>query len=159
MQKYIIPFMLMLVTSANAQNFQVKDTNVYTKLKTNFNGATQEETGLTARLWKQDRWSLSGNVGFLENYPLNGLQHRSPGYTAGATLKYRLVNNTFQLSAYTKVKYDCVSTFAQESGLTATLWKNGDLSVIGNVGWVNNYPFKDDTNSWTSGIQLNFKLK
>ena len=153
----LVPLTL-IVPAAHAQNVKIQDLSVYTKLKSNFLGRTQLETGLSANLWKHDRFTVSANAGWQQSLSLPRFLSQPAAWTAGVSLKYRLTDDARQFTLYTKTKHDLVKTWQQETGLSATLWKKDRTSVGTNVGYVQNYPFKRDTNSWTIGLQLNVKI-
>lgn len=153
----VIP-VLLVAGAAQAQDLKIMDLSVYSKLKSNFLGRTQVETGLSANLWKRDRWTVSANAGWQQSLSAPRFLSQPAAWTAGVSLKYRLTDDAMAFTAYTKTKHDLVKTWQQESGVSATLWKKDRMSVGSNIGYVQNYPFKKDTNSWTIGIQLNVKI-
>lgn len=131
--------------------------SAYTKLKSNFRGLWQQETGLSARFLTDGRLSLGGNVAWLDNYPIESPYPAN--WTAGLTLAYRTAPSAYAPSIYTKIKSNLVGVTQQETGFSALLVRGHGWGLGGNVAYVFNYPYKSTSfPAWTGGLTVSIPL-
>jgi len=62
-------------------------------------------------------------------------------------------------SVYTKLKYNLISGWKDETGLGGPVAKDGNFSLGYNVGFVRAYPRLSKNDSWTIGLTLSFRLE
>lgn len=135
--------------------YSITPDSFYTKTNTDFMGHYSQETGFMGTLYTNGHFSLTDNIGYVEAYPFS---KRANSFTGGATLGYELTPRFFHPTLYVKGKTNFVGRYQAEEGVMWTLWQNGHLSLVPNIGWVQNFPFTSNQHSWTAGIMLVYKF-
>jgi len=147
--------------------------SIYEKPFTNLFGKWSNEVGFTVPILTDSPVVVKLNMGYIQSYPLKWDDR--PQFSTGAAVVYEFTQSQPQVvpGLYTKVRYNLLGLWQQESGFTART-RMGQCGLVFNAGYVLNYPvgFHYDAQcpnqsapifhgaaQWQVGLSLNFYFK
>jgi hypothetical protein len=159
--------LLPVLAMAQTKTYSPNDGSFYTKYKSNLSGTSKVETGFSTPFLSNGKWSLSGNVAYVQ-----GVENfwNDNSFLGALSVGYK-VDKTF--SAYVKETTFFNTNFQGEVGVRAGLWRTNSYAVSANAGYLfsqngtgqPNYCGKcppygsENLPKWTVGVTVSFPVK